>query len=63
MIHFESTAIISFIQYFKNNFAIAIPAAQTQLTTTFISSFFFQVIFNQFISQARQTIAVPCWSS
>jgi hypothetical protein len=47
----------------SNSFVIATPAAQTPFTTTFTSSFFFPVIFNEFMSHARQTIAVPCWSS
>jgi Na+/glutamate symporter len=31
--------------------------------TTFTSDLSFLVTFNQFITQARVTIAVPCWSS
>jgi hypothetical protein len=54
---------MSFIQYFIISFAIATHAAQTQFMITFKSSFFLFVIFREFISQARQTIAVPCWSS
>jgi hypothetical protein len=42
---------------------MATQAAQTQFTTTFISSFFFPVILSELISPARHTIAVPCWSS
>jgi hypothetical protein len=51
---------MSFIQYNNSNLAIAIQAAQTQLIITFKFSLLFQVIFSEFIIQARQTIAVQC---
>ena len=63
IVHLESTITISFTQYKSKSFTIATQAAQTQLTTILISSFFFQVIFKELINQARQTIAVQCWSS
>jgi hypothetical protein len=60
MIHLLSNAIMFFIQKSIKSLIIAVHAAQSQFTTTFSSSFFFQVIFNQLISQANTTIAVPC---
>jgi hypothetical protein len=59
-IHLLSQTIISHTQYRFNNFIIAVQAAHNQLTTTLISSFFFQVIFIELINPARQTIAVQC---
>jgi hypothetical protein len=42
---------------------IAVPAAPSPFTTIFTSSFFLQVTFKALMIQAKQTIAVPCWSS
>gem|GEM_PF-625019 len=59
----ESQTIISSIQYNFNNFIIAVPAAQSPFTTIFKFSFFLSTIFKELINQAKQTIAVQCWSS
>jgi len=60
IVHLESTITIFFIQYKRSNLVIATQAAQTQFTTTFISSFFLPVILREFITQANTTIAVQC---
>jgi len=63
IIHLLSQAIISLTHHKFNSLIIAVQAAQTQFTTTFICSLFFHSSFKAFISHARTTIAVPCWSS
>jgi hypothetical protein len=60
IVHLESTITTSLIPYLSISFAIATHAAQTQFMSTFIFSFFFLVIFREFIIQASATIAVPC---
>jgi hypothetical protein len=58
--HLLSQTTMSLNQYSFNSFIIAVQAAHNQFTIIFISSFFFPVIFNELISHAKQTIAVPC---
>jgi len=60
MIHLLSQTTMSQTQYNLKSFIIAVQAAQSQFTTIFISSLFFQTTFRELINQASATIAVPC---
>ncbi len=47
----------------RRSLAVAVPAAPAPLITTLQSSAFFPTTFRAFLSAARTTTAVPCWSS
>jgi hypothetical protein len=60
IIHLLSQTTISQTPYNLKSLIIAVQAAQSQFTTIFISSLFFQTTFKELINQASATIAVPC---
>jgi hypothetical protein len=63
IIHLLSQTTIFSKPYKFNSLIIAVPAAPSPFTIIFTSSFFLQVTFKELMIPAKQTIAVPCWSS
>src|SRR5215218_955425 len=60
---FESQPMMFLAPAESKIFVQATPDAPIPLTTTFRSSISLPMIFSEFISAARATTAVPCWSS